>query len=378
MSRHAESVTTETLDFLRGVAAVYVLVNHTRGAFFKGGKAVFREAGSSALSFFDYFSLSILQGTSLGTEFVILFFCVSGIAMAHSMASAPDPLLFYRKRMIRIWPPFIAAVAFAVALCYGMGLLRPDNVFSATCAEKLCSANEIVKMVFYINPSSSLTPQFWSLPYEVLFYIFCPIILFSEGSMRLAFACSVGFALVGLARYGVAINPSGSIFINFLINELFWFLCGAIGFYYYAKIPRLSPIAFWTSSACLIVSAWSIKYVIGYSNFFSNFVMICFTLLAVRNLPAELTRGKLRSFGAFSYSIYVFHYAILVVISFALFEVFHVRGYEISSYWAWIVFLVPTLMICWLLYLLVEKPCNDYLRRLRAAGRAATQQISEA
>ncbi|WP_281405387.1 NAD-dependent epimerase/dehydratase family protein, partial [Methylosinus sporium] len=202
--------------------------------------------------------------------------------------------------------------------------------------------------------------------YEVLFYIFCPIILFSEGSIRVAFACSAGLALAGLGRYGFLMNPSGSIFINFLINELLWFLCGTIGFYYYTKIPRLSPLAFWTSLALLIALAWSIKYIIGYSNFFSNIVMICFTLIAVRNLPAELTRARTLNFGAFSYSIYVFHYAILVIMSFALFEVFHIRAYEISSYFVWTIFLVPTLIICWLLYLIVEKPCNDYLRRLRA------------
>ena len=35
----AGTIPLESLDFLRGIAALYVLANHTRGAFFAGGLA---------------------------------------------------------------------------------------------------------------------------------------------------------------------------------------------------------------------------------------------------------------------------------------------------------------------------------------------------
>jgi len=75
MPRNDESDSAQTLDLLCGVAAVYVVINHTRGHFFVRGNAIFNETSSAALSLFDYAALAMLQLTSLGTQFVILFFC---------------------------------------------------------------------------------------------------------------------------------------------------------------------------------------------------------------------------------------------------------------------------------------------------------------
>ena len=69
-------VPTHVLDFMRGFAAVYVVVNHVRGNFFKGGGRTIAES-ADPLGLYDYVSISLLQATALGTEFVILFFCVN-------------------------------------------------------------------------------------------------------------------------------------------------------------------------------------------------------------------------------------------------------------------------------------------------------------
>lgn len=47
MTNRTNEVPTHVLDFLRGIAAVYVLINHTRGNFFMGGGRVVAEAGGT-------------------------------------------------------------------------------------------------------------------------------------------------------------------------------------------------------------------------------------------------------------------------------------------------------------------------------------------
>lgn len=365
MTPKTGAISPETLDFLRGVAAVYVVINHTRGAFFKGGKAIMAEAGSAPLTIFDYVSLAILQLTSLGAEFVILFFCVSGMAMAHSISRAPNPIQFYKKRVIRIWPSYVAAVGLAVVVCYSMVSTNSDNLISVACHTKLCDLGHVAKMIFYIEPHSTLTPQFWSLPYEVIFYIVCPIILYSKSSVLWSLASSIFLAIIGSIWFGIGLNPSDSVLINFFINALLWFMCGAAGYLFYDRIPRFRPVVFWMLSALLLGFVLGTKLMVGYSNIVSNIAMILLTLVAVRNLPARLTGVKFLNWGEASYSIYLFHYAIIGLISFILLELFSVNAREISSYFLWIVFLPLILASCIVLYFFTERPCNNYLKQLR-------------
>jgi peptidoglycan/LPS O-acetylase OafA/YrhL len=63
-------IPSEVLDFLRGAAAVYVLINHARGAFFCGGQRII-ESGHH--SFWDLGAIVALQLTSLGSESIVLF-----------------------------------------------------------------------------------------------------------------------------------------------------------------------------------------------------------------------------------------------------------------------------------------------------------------
>jgi len=72
-TRHTASVPSPTLvptnvlDFMRGFAAVYVVINHVRGNFFKGGGRTIAEA-TDPLGLYDYASIALLQLTALGTD----------------------------------------------------------------------------------------------------------------------------------------------------------------------------------------------------------------------------------------------------------------------------------------------------------------------
>lgn len=370
MDTEDSPVSAATLDFLRGFAALYVVVNHTRGAFFKGGRAWIEEAGAAGLTLGQKISLALLQTTSLGTEFVILFFCLSGMAMAHSLRRAPRALRFYARRAIRIWPPYLSAILFALLICSVFTWINPGNPLSRACADDLCDGVSLTKMAFYLTAHTTLTPQFWSLPYEVLFYLLCPFLLASVTTIRWAFVGSILLTLIGWVFLGLELNPTTSVVVNFAVNSLFWFMTGVVGYHSFSRIPRLGKGALSGVALALLLFVLLVKLQFGFSNGISSLAMVVLTLLLVRNLPQALVSIPQTNWGSFSYSIYIFHYAIIQAIAFVLLEFYGVRAKEIDHPFVWIVLVPPNLLLCWLLSRITERPCNAYLVRLRAAARS--------
>lgn len=363
MTNQTNEVPTHVLDFLRGVAAVYVLVNHTRGNFFMGGGRVLAEAGNS-LGLYDYISLALLQTTALGTEFVIMFFCISGFSMAHSIQGTRSPFVFYIRRAVRLWPPYVLAVALAAVVCLVALQLSPEGRY-ASCEAGLCTLPGLLKMMFYIEVSTPITAQFWSLPYEVIFYALCPLLLWRRVAIPLIFLATAILSIAGIAIYGIEINPAPSVLVNFAINAAFWFMSGVMAFHFLDHLPRLKPLVFWAAAGILFIMILGIKLSLGGSNAICSFLMIVLTMLCLTSFPRNITSRSFWNWGFFSYSIYIFHVAFLVLISLALEAMFGIRGSDISHYWAWVLVLPPVLLGSWAFYLISERPTNALLRRMK-------------
>jgi peptidoglycan/LPS O-acetylase OafA/YrhL len=357
-------VPTHVLDFMRGFAAVYVVINHVRGSFFKGGSRTFAEA-VEPLGLYDYLSIAILQFTSLGTEFVILFFCVSGFAMAHSMSHSTSTIQFYQRRLIRIWPPYLIAIGLAAFVCVLYGWVDPGSRISERCAERLCTAEGLLLMAAYVEVSTPMTAQFWSLPYEVIFYILCPVLLLSRSLIPFFLGLSIFISIIGLTLYGLDLNPSSSVLINFAINALFWFMSGAVAYHYIGFVPAMSSRKFLILAVFLILSILIVKITYGGPNFVSNLLMIAFSIICIRNLPRTWTSFPLSNWGFFSYSIYIYHMAFILLIELYLKEEFNIQAGDIESYWAWTLVLPVVLFGCWCMYFIGEKQCNMLLKQMK-------------
>jgi len=364
-------VPTHVLDFIRGLAAIYVVINHTRGSFFKGGGRTLAET-TEPLGLYDYASIALLQFTSLGTEFVILFFCVSGYAMAHSMLHTPSAFEFYKRRLVRIWPPYLLAIALAALVCLLYVVLDPGGEVARKCVDRLCSAEGLFWMAFYVQVSSSVTAQFWSLPYEVIFYLLCPLLLWRRSSIPAVFAASVLLSLVGAAFWGLEMNPSSSVLVNFAINAAFWFMSGVVAYHYIDRIPAVSARVFVPIAGGLLLVVLVVKTLYGGPNAVSSLVMIGFAVLCIRNLPRTWTSRPRWNWGFCSYSIYIYHMAFIVLIKLVLDQLFEIRAQDIESYWTWLLFLPVILLSCWGMYFLGEKQCNDLLRRMSKARLVVT------
>src|SRR6185369_5509062 len=67
-------------------------------------------------SYWEWFNMILMQHTDLGTEFVILFFVLSGFSIAHSLSANTDMKAFYVRRAIRLYPPYVLGIIWAIVV----------------------------------------------------------------------------------------------------------------------------------------------------------------------------------------------------------------------------------------------------------------------
>lgn len=347
-ARKRLGVTQQQLDFLRGLAAVFVVLYHARGSFFVGTRKFLADDPSA----FDYLWAALLQSTQFGIECVVLFFVLSGFAMAHSIKLTRSVPSFYLKRLIRIWPPYLVATL--------LGLLVGIVIGSRDIQENA------LQIAFYINidPNNSVVPQFWSLPYEVVFYLLCPLLLSGVGRVRWLFAASAVLTAIYVALLGPGMNVSNFAF-NFAGNELLFFASGAMAYHHFERVPRLPPWIFGGLVAAGLAAVWAIKLLMGDSSVWSNLIVVALAVLAIRNLPPSLAATKPLNLGFFSYSIYIFHYAFIALAVWASRRWLGIEPGEITHPFAWVLIVPVVLGACYSLYLVTEAPCNRIVASLR-------------
>ena len=348
------NVNTRSLDFLRGLAALVVVMNHTRAQFFTGASNLLTD-DQTVLGVFDYLCLALLQITALGTEAVIVFFCLSGFCIAHAVQNSKSAWRFFLRRSIRLWPTFCAGLTGAYVTHF---FLSCKLELLGECHRVEFFSIEFFLKFFYINPSLPSAPQFWSLPYEVFFYLLAPFILL-RSRIVIFFWISVLFYVTCFYIFGARINPSSYFFIDFFGNSFFWFMSGALLYKYQNEFPR---IEYWITIAFFVLAiVWIVKFIFGYSNIYSNTLMIIFAVIVITNISSSSQIVSKFNFGEMSYSLYVFHYAPILVLMGA-FEINGLTPKEFTSYIAWVLPLIIIIGYCFLCYIIFERPFIKILR----------------
>ena len=115
---------------------------------------------------------------------------------------------------------------------------------------------------------------------------------------------------------------------------------------------------------------WALKYQVfeGW-NAVTSLLTAPLALLLIANLPKSIYEFKPLNWGHFSYSLYIFHLQLIMLLAFAIAWFTGLEQREMTSYWAWILAVPPVVFVCWLLYLVTERPCNLVLARIRARER---------
>ncbi len=332
----------ESLQVLRGVAALMVVVYHVTMALYLG----------------DFITRG--EVWDLGSRGVDLFFVLSGFIIFHVHRvdlGHPSALPRYCiRRVFRIYPPYWAVL---VPLL-GFSLLWPQIAGAqALGLQRILSS-------FFLLPEFAGWPVLnvaWSLSYELFFYAVFGLAIFS----RLLGAVVAGSVLLGsiLAGFGCWDSPL-LLFVFSGYNLQFFF--GAVTAYLYAdrtiSLPRKLGLLVLIS---LVVVGLGIM---GSESFFGILLagaiaamLILWSLEGARtNVPLS---GALFSLGAFlgnaSYSIYLVHNPVVGLVT----RLSRGWGFE-SSLLVGAMSLILSVAASVVFYLLVEKPL---LKRVRGFKR---------
>ena len=357
----------EGIDLLRGLAIVFVLLNHL-------GLPMRLPLKASALA--DVLPVRLLQGLNYnGYEAVFVFFVVSGFLIAGNALKRWGSLAridlhaFYVRRFARIVPCLLALLA-VLAVLHGLGLQdyaihRPgQSLGRALLAALGLHLNWYEGRTGYLPGSWDVL---WSLSIEEVFYLGFPLacLLIRRvavlAPLLLALALSLPWthgALAGNEIWQEKASLPGMAAIA----------TGVLGAIWLAHAPkwptRMSRALRWTGAASLLAATlgghwtWPLLH---------EGVMLLLTgstlalLIAFRAAPPRVPRALrwLCSWGRLSYEIYLSH----MFVVFAIMQLYRWAGADPRTGFLWY---LPAFVMCWLLGTLVARGFSlPYERWLR-------------
>ncbi|TJV39075.1 MAG: acyltransferase [Mesorhizobium sp.] len=271
---------------LRGVASLMVFFAHLLG-----GTAEHIYASNSA------YVAAIGPFWNFGTFGVCLFFVISGFVILPS-ALHYSPREFAARRFLRVYPLFFVLSVLYVALNAATNLYPETNNLTA-----------ILAGLTFLNlfaHTEQLTPNAWSLTFEVWFYVFTGAFVFFaiRRPNKLGLAALGLLAVLFIARYPIALYFVAGGLIRLAYDRYDWMRVGR---------HRLAESA--ALATCVFISTRG-HYDYHWSDFQNAEVPLLvaatalyFGLAVSRNSLTALLLGNrlLRYFGAVSYSLYLVH-----------------------------------------------------------------------
>jgi peptidoglycan/LPS O-acetylase OafA/YrhL len=343
----------ELLTWLRGIAAFFVIVNHTALAAKEKYSLLDGEPYLQPFAFFD-----------LGTFAVYLFFVLSGCTLtlnyANKINNAAHFASFYIKRFFRIWPAYVASIAIYLLFreFFQVFYLADPNAWVAPpflVDYSFANVLQYLSLTFNISgPQRLFNCVYWSLPVEFQYYLMLPfaLILMRNRFLNIAVPLIIGVALYFL--YPLKIIPIDRIE---LLKMGFSFFGGVLlaKTYHYAPLKISTYISYILFGMVIVVCGAvvnnlvkipeAIPFVSDVQNFFGLCALFTVALALVTHPPTITTRLArfLTLYGEISYSVYLFHMifvglAVILVVNFAvhayLAQFFFILIFSLlGSYW---------------------------------------------
>lgn len=369
------------LQCLRGFCALYVVVFHAKFILWAGGRQYLEAHPRATWGAGDYlaFALDLLSGA--GYEMVIFFFVLSGFFIRYAQhkkhRKAGD---FYKNRLVRIYPPFLvslflAAIALTVvatqvpqALDASVG--RELNATLATAWTELQQLNIIgaLRAISFLHLDQHYLGDnvvYWSLLPEALFYLLVPLALWR---IRWYYIASAMLFVLGIYFdwRGIPMNAV----IHYLLSYNAYFAVG-IGLYdavvCTSWLAQVSRFPHWIVLGMLLVllgmlievSLLKIK-ILPTLLAGALAIMSVSVLLAGYISPRNWLVRILHKIGEFSFSLYLYHYPLLILLYAGLVSYTGKLFVYQRIYWL----AVPLVtVVCYGLYCLTERRSVQYFRK---------------
>lgn len=296
---------------------------------------------------------------------VDLFFVLSGFVFAPYLFGRPVRLrAFWVRRLFRIYPAFVLALAVYMALKWAQGgaLL---HVW-----EHLAFAYiQTREMAFYYNP------VFWSLPSEVAFYLALPALGWACAGrpwrvallllLALAMRVVLGWAsdrATGNTAF-MAMHHLPGVLVEFVLGSMAWWLAQRPWLGTAQRCAfALAGLALWLALAhwfgqvgdAGIDAGWA-RGQLGWLAALAAAALVCASSARWGGAPLWLQQGALWA-GQLSYGVYLFHTAALQVVQ----PLAQPHGPAAAAAAG----VALTLAVAWLNFRLWENPLRQWGRRL--------------
>ena len=343
------------VDGLRGIAAMMVVVQHLH------------EAVSDVSGDWIWPELKRLFG--MGFLGVDLFFVISGFVISYSVRNyehSPAFLLrFGLRRSVRLDPPYWATIAMEL-LAIKAGLL----LFPALNTD-VPSIQKVIANVFYVQNLlgyGDVVPIFWTLCYEVQFY------LVLVGTLVLARAARKlwGGAAASTLMFAVAVSAfSASVLIFFgplrvpdgvFLDRWFQFFLGVLAMKCVA-IGRVTPA--FAAAWMLVILGASLSdghSEIGYTTALVSLLLVTAGLMG--KMGVWLSGQTIQFLGKISYSLYLLH----SLVGWRLIKLLAIwNGSPLTPMRAWVVFALgclASILSAWVMHRMLEGPALRLCHRI--------------
>lgn len=317
----------------------------------------------------------------LGIYGVSLFFVISGLSIAiaynHFIVDTKTVIIFYLRRLFRIWPLLWIAVGLVVIPTFITGINPWGGGEPFAFTRILLNLTTLAGLISDNNGGGWINVGAWSLGVEMVFYLVAPLII---ASYRYAQSIGNAISVISLVPFViycfVLLNPDQSLAYQFSTyaspaNNLIFFWAG-IAIYYNAhnfKFPSCNRrFYFWTPLLIFFlypVSGDQINIVTGVSRIIFSIccVWIVFVWWKCPPTVGLRTTFLLSRLGAWSYGIYLLHpiVAWYVVSVFSVGEEF----FQVDKipYVRTILSLILTIAMASIVYRSIEKPFINFGRR---------------
>ena len=362
---------TFILDVLRGVAALYVLIGHARWLLWEG----YSEGFKLHSEMYDPFHTILVYGFSVfgfGHQAVMLFFVLSGFVIHYSSihhyqkTDSFSVSSYLYKRFKRIYPPFIIALLLTFLLDT-IGTTLGYSIYTSTTAFPIINLSihsdlswhtlvgNVCMLQTLYSPVFGSNGPLWSLMYEWWFYMLYIPIFFINKQHPLFTVLLLG----GMFILALFIPVSAFKWITVLHYFFAWYL-GVIAADWY--MGRLDGIK---KRILLFVYLFGVfafaTYLMGFSYMVDYYLaagFVVFMYLSLKCSASIMNFKTLLPLSDFSYTLYVIHLPILVLMSGWL---QNRMGGALPMHFGYVlVGIVVCLFIGWTVHFLVEKPSKKH------------------
>ncbi|WP_321964607.1 acyltransferase [Paraburkholderia sp. J7] len=351
----------QLIEALRGFAALLVAYFHCRQVTWIGMGAFHQLHASLASP--GTIAAWLTFPIAWGSAGVPIFFVISGYCIHRSGAARLnanpnfrlDARQFWLRRFVRIYPVLLAALLLTLAV---------DSV-SLSLFPVSHKINGIGVRDFFVNLFSlqgvagktyGSNGALWTLSLEVQFYLLYPLLF----AARRRFGLNVVLAAVALVNVVSALTLERHDVVVFTSYWFSWVLGAWIA---EVRLRGSSGFRFAYPAAALFAVAGCVAFHFGQFGAFQLWAC-AFACYLVKALAQPASPGALHllfsKLGDFSYSLYLIHLPLFVLLGSLLF-----RSELQTSIWPSFGFTLAVIPVAWVFYRLFERPALNAAARLR-------------